>query len=69
MWFIIILAVIIFLLMEHALAFWLVFVPLALIFIVAAVKLPRNTKSAVGSLVTMTGVFILMILGLLIVCS
>lgn len=69
MWFVIILAIIVFLLMEHALAFWLLFVPLALVFIVAVVKMPRSTKSAVGSLVTMTAVFILMIVGLLIVCS
>ena len=33
MWFIVVLAVIVFLLMEHPIAFWLIFVPLGLLFL------------------------------------
>ena len=65
----IILGIIAFLLMEHALAFWLVFVPLAILFVITAVGLVRKGRGAMGSIMTLLFIFILAIVVLLIICS
>lgn len=65
----IILGIIAFLLMEHALAFWLVFVPLVILFVLAALGLVRNRRGAIGNILTMLFVFILAIVALVIICS
>ena len=68
MWFIIILAIIAFLLMEHPVAFWLVFVPLIILFIISAGGFLRGKKGAIGNLVISMIILFLIILALLIVC-
>lgn len=69
MWFVIILGIIAFLVMEHPVAFWLVFVPLAITFIVVLAKgLIGNTRKAIGSIVILPIILLLMILALLIIC-
>lgn len=67
MWFIIVLAIVVFLIMEHPVAFWLVFVPLGIIFLLTAGGFLRG-KSGINSLIIPIIVFVLMILALLIVC-
>ena len=66
MWFIIVLAIVVFLIMEHPVAFWLVFVPLGIIFLLTAGGFLRG-KSGISAIIPII-VFVLMILALLIVC-
>ena len=68
MWFVIILGIIAFLLFEHALVFWIVFVPLMLLLIVSIVKFFKGSTSGVTDLATSITIFIGMILILVIVC-
>ena len=68
MWFIIILGIIMFLLFEHPIAFWLVFVPLGIIFILTAGGFLRGKSGAIGGLVSSIIIFMLIILALLVVC-
>ena len=66
MWFIIVLGIICFLLMEHALVFWLLFIPLALLCIVFAVKWFKGGRGTdiAASLIAIVAIVIV----LLIVC-
>ena len=66
--FIIILGIIAFLLMEHAVIFWLVFVPLAILFVVFMVKWLNGTGFGVSDLVMAGIVAIIIVVALLIVC-
>lgn len=66
MWFFLILGAIVFLMMEHALVFWIVFVPLALMFIVFLVKWLKGEggDNALASVFAL----IAMVVALMIVC-
>ena len=68
MWFFIILGIIAFLLFEHALVFWIVFVPLMLLFIASIVKFFKGSTSGITNLAASITIFIGMILILVIVC-
>lgn len=61
-----ILGIIAFLIMEHLAAFWLVFVPLAIIFVVIFVNLLRKRSGALGRIISLMVVFSLMIVALLV---
>lgn len=67
--FCIILGIIAFLLMEHALVFWLVFVPLAILFVLVAMGLARNNSGAIGSIMALMFIVIVAIVALVLVCS
>ena len=66
--FIIILGIIAFLLMEHAVVFWLVFVPLALLFVVSLIKFFTKGTSGIGDFVTAMLILVVMGVALMIVC-
>lgn len=66
MWFFLILGAILFLLMEHAVVFWIVFVPLALCFILYLVKFFRDGR--VGNFGTALLILAAMGIALMIVC-
>ena len=68
MWFIIILGIILYLLMDHPVAFWLVFVPLAILLVLSLCNFFKG-KKAVESFVTVWIVVIAMIVALLVVVS
>ena len=65
--FAIILGIILFLIMEHPVALWLIFIPLALIFIISSVQLFTNRRGAMGNIVTIMVTFVLMIGALVVV--
>ena len=66
--FIIILGIIAFLLMEHALVFWIVFVPLSILFVVFMVKWFNGGGLGLSDFVAAFIVLIMMVVALLIVC-
>lgn len=66
--FCVILGIIVFLLMEHALVFWLVFVPLAVLFVVSLIKFFTKGVSGIGDFVTAMLVLVVMGVALMIVC-
>ena len=68
MWFVILLGIIAFLLMEHALIFWLVFVPLALLLILYTVKWFKTSGMGLSNLAMAGVILIMMVVALLIVC-
>ena len=67
--FVFILAIIAFLLMEHPVAFWLVFVPLIIVFIFAAGKFLTSKRGHIGNLLMLMMVFVTMIVALVIVAT
>lgn len=69
MGFIVVLGIIVFLLMEHAVAFWLVFVPLGLLFIFFWAGLLWGNSEPIGNITCILLVFIMMIIALVIVAS
>ena len=69
MWFIVILAIICFLLMEHPVAFWCVFVPLTILFIVFSIKWFRGGGLSLSNALVSIIVVIAMVIALLIVCT
>jgi hypothetical protein len=69
MWFFLILGAILFLLMEHTVVFWVVFVPLIILFIASCTGFLRSRDRAIGKLITTLTVVAMMIAVLLIVCS
>ena len=69
MWFALLLGAIAFLLMEHPVVFWLIFVPLGIIFILNAVGFLKGNKGGIGAIVTSVIILVLLIVALLIVCS
>jgi hypothetical protein len=68
MWFIVILGILLFLLMEHPVAFWLVFIPLIILLVAFIVKWcnPRNWK--ISDYVMIWIILIFIIIALIIVC-
>lgn len=68
MWFVILLGIIAFLLMEHALIFWLVFIPLALLFIIYVLKWFNTGGMGLSNFVAAFIILIMMVIALLIVC-
>lgn len=70
MWFIIILGIIVFLLMEHPIAFWIVFVPLIILFIASIVSLiqGRSLGAWFSNYAMIMISFVAMIIALMVVC-
>ena len=68
MWFVVILGIIAFLAFEHPIALFLVFLPLALMFILAAVNWVRKGSFEFKHITTAVVVFFVMVAALLIVC-
>ena len=58
----------VFLLMEHPVVFWLVFVPLAVLFVVSLIKFFTKGVSGIGDFVTAMLVLVVMGVALMIVC-
>lgn len=69
MWLIVILAIICFLLMEHPVAFWCVFVPLTILFIVFSIKWFRGGGLSISNALVSIIVVIAMVIALFIVCT
>ena len=67
MWFIIVLAVIVFLVMEHPIAFWLVFVPLGLLFILSIIGLFNSKRAGLSNVVTPSMLLIVIIIALVLI--
>ena len=65
MWIMIVLGVIAFLVMEHEILFWVVFVPLCLFFITSIVGLFRNQRAGLSNLLWAFSIFIAVV-GLLV---
>ena len=68
MWFFLLLGAILFLIMEHTVVFWIVFVPLALLFVVSLVKFFSDGRSGVKDLVTAMCILAGTVVVLMIVC-
>ena len=66
---IVVLGVLAFLLMEHPIAFWLVFVPLALLFVFFMVLFLAGSGSRIGNLLFSSVIFIVMVFALALVAS
>lgn len=66
--FMFILGIIAFLLMAHPIAFWAVFVPLALIFVASLLGFFKNRRWGFGHFATALIVYVAMIVVLVIVC-
>ncbi len=66
--FIIIIGIIAFLLMEHALIFWLVFVPLSILFMLLLISFLKKGRLGIGELASALIVLVAMIIILMIVC-
>ena len=69
MWFIIILGVIAFLLMEHPIVFWVVFAPLVLLFVVSLIKWFGNGSAKMGDFITAFLALAVMVVALVLVCA
>ncbi len=69
MWFIWILAIIIFLVMEHSLIFWLVFVPLCLLFLLSLAGFFNKGRARMSDLFLSLVVVVAIIIVLIAVCS
>lgn len=69
MWFFLLLGAIVFLIMEHAVVFWVLFVPLALMFVVSLLKFFGDGRaSGVKHLGTALFILGVMLVALMIVC-
>ena len=68
MWLVVILAIVVFLVMEHAVAFWCLFVPLMLIIITLIIQFLMGNGRHISRLFLMSMAFLLAIVLLLIVC-
>lgn len=69
MWIIWVLAIIIFLIMEHALVFWLVFVPLGLLLLLSLAGFFKKGRSGLSDLFLTMVVLAAIIIVLIAVCS
>lgn len=69
MWILVVLGIIAFLAMEHPVALWLVFVPLAVLLIISVVGWLKDGKARFSGLLLPMYLFGAIILALLIVCS
>ncbi len=68
MGFLFVLGAIIFLIMEHPVVFWLVFVPLAISFVVYLLKFIKGGRSGLGHFATAMFILVVMVVVLMIVC-
>lgn len=67
MWAIIVLGIIAFLVMEHPVAFWLVFVPLAVLFLLSIVGFFKNKRAGLSDLFTIMGIFVVIVVALVLI--
>ena len=68
MWFFLILGAIVFLIMEHTVVFWVVFVPLGLGFVLYLVKFLSEGRAGLKHFVTAMTILVAMVAILMIVC-
>ena len=64
MWLIVVLGVIAYLVMEHSTVFWLVFIPLIVLFLASIVGLFKNKRAALSSLFWIVFIFVIIIIAL-----
>ena len=69
MWIIWVLAIIVFLIMEHSLVFWLVFVPLGLLLLLSIAGFFKKGRSGLSNLFLTMVLFVVIIIALVIICS
>ena len=69
MWFFFLLGVIVFLIMQHPVVFWIVFVPLALMFVASILNFCRKGVSGLGDFATAMIILGVMVVALMIVCA
>lgn len=69
MWFIVILGIIAFLIMEHPVIFWCVFIPLAVMFIITMAGWLGGNRGRLSGLLSAMGILAIMVFALLWVCS
>lgn len=68
MWIVWVLGIIVFLIMEHTVAFWLVFVPLVLLGVVTTIKFFSPNHSKVSDLLFILLLFVVVIILLVVIC-
>ena len=66
--FIIILGIIAFLLMEHALVFWLVFVPLTILFVLFLLGFFKSSNLGLSNFAMAMLILVIMVIALMIAC-
>ena len=69
MWILIVLGIIAFLVMEHNFVFWVLFVPLGVLFLITIVGFFKNRRAGVSDLVSIVFVFLTIIVALVLVAS
>jgi hypothetical protein len=69
MWIIWVLAIIVFLIMEHTLVFWLVFVPLGLLLLLSVAGFFKQGRSGLSDLFLTMVIVVVIIIALIAVCS
>lgn len=69
MWFFLLLGAIVFLIMQHPVVFWVVFVPLALMFVASLLNFFRKGVSGLGDFATALIILGVMVVALMIVCA
>ena len=67
MWFIIVLSVIVFLVMEHPIALWFIFVPLALLLLLSIVGFFKNQRAGLSDLFLIMVILFIIIVALILV--
>ena len=68
MWFFLILGVILFLIMEHPIVFWIVFVPLAIFFFASLFKFLSKGVAGLKDFAAAMVILVMMVVALMIVC-
>ena len=69
MWFVVILGILIFLIMEHPIAFWCVFVPLLVMLVITIVDWLKNGTARFSGLLSAMSILGVIILALVLVCA
>ena len=69
MWVVIVLGIIAFLVMEHPVAFWLVFVPLIVLFLLSILGFFKNKRAGLSDLLTIMVIFVVIIVALVAIAS
>ena len=69
MWLMVVLGIIAFLVMEHQVVFWIVFVPLGLLFLVTILGFFKNRRAGLKDLASIVFIFLVIIVALVLVAS
>lgn len=63
----VVLAIIMFLVMKHPVAFWLIFVPLSVLLLLSIFGFFRNKRAGLSDLFTIMGIFVVIIVALVLI--